>query len=305
MIYSNLLRIADHIKDDDICERYLIKMRWKGNITCVFCNHDKVYSLQGENKRFKCGKCRKHFSAIKGSIFENSPIPLRKWFMAMYLIATHKKGVSSVQLGSSIGVQQSTAWFMAHRIRYALKNKSFGKMLGVIQIDETYIGGNNKNKHVDKRIEKTQGRSLKDKALVLGVLHTGGNLHLKVIPDASSASIHSVIESKVSKGSIVISDEWKGYNKLTNDFSHVVIKHKEDEYVRGAFHNNGIEGVFSLLKRAIVGIFHWISDKHLQRYCDEFEQRYNNRHVPNEIRFDRSFNGINCRLTYKELTGKK
>jgi transposase-like protein len=305
MIYSNLLRIADHFKDEEICEAYLVKMRWKGNITCVYCNHDNVYSLQGKYKRFKCAKCRKQFSSIKGSIFENSPIPLRKWFMAMYLIATHKKGVSSVQLGSSIGVQQSTAWFMAHRIRFALKNKSFEKMLGVIQVDETYIGGDSKNKHKDKRVEGSQGRSLKDKVPVLGVLHTGGHLHLEVMSDASSASIHPVIESKVSKGSIIVSDEWRGYNKLTKDFSHVVIKHKEDEYVRGGFHNNGIEGVFGLLKRAIVGIFHWISDKHLQRYCDEFEQRYNNRYVPNEIRFDRSFNGINCRLTYKELIGKK
>ena len=149
--FTNLIEVSKFFEDKQVCLDYLTQMRWGGGVHCAFCGHDRVYELKGKNKRFKCAKCRKQFSAIRGTIFENTNIPLQKWFMAVYIISSHKKGISSVQLASDIGVTQKTAWFMAQRIRFALKVKSFeNKIEGVFQADETYVGGKNKNRHSDK-----------------------------------------------------------------------------------------------------------------------------------------------------------
>jgi len=305
MKYSNLLEIAESFKDKDTCLNYLASMRWNGSVYCVFCGGDRVYTLKGKYKRYSCGDCRKQFSAIKGTIFENSPIHLQKWFMAVFLISTHKKGISSVQLASSLGVTQKTAWFMGQRIRYALKIKSFNKKLdGVIQCDETFVGGKNKNRHADKKVPKSQGRSFKDKTPVLGMLHAGGDLRLVVVSDTKATTIKPVIKDMVEQGSIIVSDEWKGYNGLSKSYYHIVMDHKKKEFVRGAFHTNSIEGFWGLFKRGIFGIYHYVSRKHLHRYCDEFSFRYNLRFIPNDIKFEGCVKSVNCRLTYKELIGR-
>ncbi|ATL46560.1 IS1595 family transposase [Chitinophaga caeni] len=302
---NNLLDIAETFRDKNVCLDYLASKRWNGSVYCVFCGCNNVYTLKGKYRRYKCGDCRKQFSAIKGTIFENSPIHLQKWFMAIFLITTHKKGISSVQLASSLGVTQKTAWFMAQRIRYALKVKSFDKKLdGVIQCDETFVGGKNKNRHAHKKVANSQGRSFKDKTPVLGMLHTGGHLRLIVMPDTASASIQPAIKEHIAEGSIIVSDEWLGYNGLDKKYFHIVMDHQQKEFVRGAFHTNSIEGFWGLFKRGIIGVYHYLSRKHLQRYCDEFSFRYNNRSIPNSYKFESCLNSVNCRLTYKELINK-
>lgn len=240
-------------------------------------------------------------------MFHGSPIPLRKWFIAIFLFSAHKKGVSSHQLAKDLGITQKSAWFMLGRIRYAFKVKSITEpMTGMIQADETFVGGKNKNRHEDKKVHEAQGRSVKDKTPVFGMVHNGSKVHTFVVPDTKAKTLKPIIEKMVASGSIVVTDEWLGYSGLNSTHSHVVMNHKAKEYVRGAFHTNGIENFWSHLKRGLYGIYHHTSPAHLHRYCDEFSFRYNSRKITDSERFDFSLrNTENFRLTYKELIAKK
>jgi len=305
MKFTNLIDVTTHFSNKEHCIDYLTELRWPNGVKCVFCDHQKIYELKGANKRYKCARCYKQFSVTKGTIFENSPIPLQKWFMAVFILTTHKKGVSSLQLASDLGITQKSAWFMAQRIRYALKVKNFDKQIsGVIQADETFIGGKNKNRKGNKKVANSQGRSVKDKTPVFGMIQTGGMLITRVVPNTRSETLKPIIENMVADGSIIVTDEWLGYKNLSSKYYHVTLNHQEDEYARGAFHNNSIEGFWGLFKRGIFGIYHQVSRKHLHRYCDEFAYRYNARKVCNEVRFENAFSLVDCRLTYQELIRK-
>jgi transposase-like protein len=222
----------------------------------------------------------------------------------MYLIASHKKGISSHQLHRDLGITQKTAWFILHRIREALRDKNSPLLTDVVEVDETFVGGKNKNRHADKKVENSQGRSVKDKTPVVGVMQRGGRVITQVVRDTKAENLHPIIVNAVKSGSIVITDEWRAYQGL-DGFSHVVVSHTEGEYVRGAFHNNTIEGFWSLLKRGLYGIYHQVSPKHLSRYCNEFTYRYNSRKMKDCERFEITLQRVNGRLKYKDLTGKK
>lgn len=302
MGFKNLMEVIQYFADEKNCIDYLMEMRWPEGIRCAFCYHDKIYHLNTVKKRFKCAKCLKSFSIIKGTIFENSQIPLGKWFAAIYLISSHKKGISSVQLSKDIGVTQKTAWFMLQRIRYAFTNDNYdGKLFGIVQCDEVYIGGKNKNRRGNNRVHNAQGRSLKDKTPVFGMLKTGGKVYTNVVPNTKAETLKPIIQQMVKEGSIVVTDEWKAYKNMPAGYHHVAINHSQEEYVRGAFHTNAIEGFWSLLKRGIYGIYHAVSSKHLQRYCNEFAYRYNTRGIKCYERFYDVMERINCRLSYKTL----
>lgn len=303
MNFKNLKELFDTFKDEETCKAYLEQQRWNGNVECPFCACTKVYRT---NRGFKCADkfCAKKFTVTVGTIYENSKVGLRTFFAALYLISSSKKGISSLQLSRQLGITQKSAWFVLHRIREMLKEKQPQTIKDVAQTDETFVGGKNKNRHADKKIDKSQGRSLKDKTPVLGVRCLKGKITTQVIPDTTAETIRPIIEKWVEKGSIMVSDEWTAYNSLKSDYFHVVVNHKDGEYVRGGFTTNGVENFWSLFKRGIFGIYHQVSKKHLQRYCDEFSARYNTREIKDHERFIEAVRNSEGRLKYDQLIGK-
>ena len=295
--FKSLPALLNHFKENATCINFLEQQRWGGTVTCPFCGATEIYTT---NRGFKCKECAKKFSVTVGTVFENSKIKLNIWFAAIYLCTAHKKGISSLQLHRDLGVTQKTAWFMLHRIREMLRAKQSPLLKGTIQADETFVGGKNKNRHADKKVENSQGRSVKDKTPVFGLINNG-NVNTEVIPNTKESTLKPIIHAMVEKGAILVTDEWNGYNGLTSDYNHQVIKHKEGKYVSGQFHTNSIEGFWSLLKRGIFGIYHFASAQHLTRYCDEFSYRYNTRKIDDSDRFMVSLTKVEGRLTYKQL----
>lgn len=304
--FKNLVDFQKYFHSEEICRKYLEVNRWPDGIVCPFCLCQKVYRFS-DGKRFKCADkfCNKKFTVTVGAMYENSKIPLQKWFLAMYIIGNHKKGISSCQLARDIWVTQTTAWFLLHRIREMHIKKSVKTLKDVVSADESFFGGKNKNRHADKKVLESQGRSCKDKTPVFGLIQHGGNVFTEVIPDTKAATLKPIIQRMVERGSIVVTDEWDSYNAIRGEYNHVVIKHQSGEYVRGAFHTNNIENFWSLLKRGIYGIYHQVSRQHLHRYCQEFAFRFNSRKIKDVDRFDVIVKNSEGRLTYKRLTGKE
>lgn len=319
--FKNLIEVSEYFSEPKRANEYLIKLRWSGAITCAHCKHDKVYTLKGENNnRFKCASCRKLFSATKGTIFENSPISLQKWFTAIYLISSHKKGISSYQLARDLSLTQKSAWFVLHRVRFAAETGSFEMNNGgIFEADETFVGGKESNKH-KSRFAKNQkkaadsesrnlgiepvrnmGRSVEQKTAVAGIVQRGGNVTAKVVKNTGSKELIGHIKANVKSGATIVTDEWNSYRKLGNDFVHEVIRHRLGEYANGEFNTNSIEGFWSQLKRGIYGIYHHVSPKHLDKYVDEFEFRYNTRKFTERERFDKIVSLMGKRLTYAQL----
>jgi transposase-like protein len=300
--FKTLLDLFAYFENEQVCRDYLDLLRWPEGIKCAYkdCNHDKVFRF-GNGKVYKCSKCKKQFSIKVGTIFEDSKIPLKKWFAAIYLITSHKKGISSIQLGKDIGVTQKTAWYMNHRVRHSLGIEPEQKLIGTIEADETFIGGKEANKHKSKRTEGTQGRSIQTKTPVAGVVARDGELRAKVVPDTTGSNLRKFVYENVARGSKLHTDEWWGYRGLEKVFGHSVIKHNENQYVNGDCHTNTMEGFWSILKRGIFGIYHSMSDKHLQKYIDEFVFRYNTRTLTESDRFNLMLSGLATHLPYSKL----
>lgn len=302
--FSNLLELITYFKDDNTCRIYLEKIRWNDKLVCPYadCKHDHIYRYS-DGKRYKCEKCQRQYSVKVGSIFEDSKISLQKWFAAIYLITSHKKGISSLQLHRDIGVTQKTAWYMLHRVRHSLGiHGADVKLSGVVEADETFIGGKEANKHEDKKTANTQGRSVKTKTPVAGAVERGGNVKATVVKNTQLSTLHKFVKQNVQKGATLNTDEWYGYNGLNKLYEHYVINHNVKEYVNGSIHTNTIEGFWSLLKRGCLGIYHSMSAKHLQKYLDEFAFRYNTIDLSESNRFDKMLNNISTTLPYSKLT---
>lgn len=234
------------------------------------------------------------------TLFDGTKIELRKWFAAIWIVTSHKKGISSYQLSRDIDVTQKTAWFMLQRIRNCFGIENNNDLNNTVEMDETYVGGKNKNRHADKKSKNARGRSIKDKTPVFGMVERKGKLNAKVVPDTTCDTLTKETITYV-KNAIVYTDEWWGYNSIKNLFQHEIVKHKMSEYVREHVYTNTIEGFWSLLKRGIIGIYHFTSKQHLQKYVDEFVFRYNTRHHSERGRFDLLLQNTEHRLTYKEL----
>lgn len=302
--FKTLLQLLDYFKDEDTCRSYLEQQRWGGNPACPFCGVVNPYRT---NRGFKCRdkQCHKKFSVTVGTIYENSKVPLRTWFAAIYLCTSSKKGISSLQLSRQLGITQKTAWFLLHRIREMLRDKAPQMLRAEVQIDETYVGGKTVNKHASKRGTKKEEHAAKTP--IIGIVETGGNVVVRVSEWVSKKAVKKLIDKHVAPSSTMVTDGYAMYAYLGRgtQFTHVVVDHKNGQYVNGGFHTNGIEGFWSLLKRGIIGIFHQVSPQHLQRYCDEFAARYNSRGLKDAERFVLSVQNSEGRLKYNQLIGMR
>ena len=299
--FKSVIAVLDFFNTKEKCAIYLEQQRWTNGVCCPNCGHAKAYRTA---RGFKCAnkECtRKHFSVISGTVFENTKIELRCWFAAIYIITAHKKGISSHQLGRDLGVSQKTAWFLNHRVREMMGLKNTPMLNNTVEVDETFIGGKNKNRHKDKKVKNSQGRSVKDKVPVVGLIERGGQLITMKAKNTKGATLVPIVKKNVTEGATVMTDEWGGYNKLRAKFDHMVINHKLGEYVNGEIHTNTIENYWSLFKRGIIGIYHHLSEKHLDRYCDEFSYRFNSRNISDRQRFENTLTKCNRRLSWNDL----
>ena len=287
------------------CREYVVARRWPNGVECPRCGSTKVTFLEKYN-RWQCGSRHdnRQFTAKTGTIFEDSPLGLDKWLAAMWQVVNCKNGVSSYEVHRAIGVTQKTAWFMDHRIRFALTQGSFNKLSGQIEADETFIGGKARNMHPAKRREKITGTGGKDKTAVVGILERGGKIKTTVVPNRKKKALQSEIREHVLAGSAIFTDALKSYEGL-DEFQHEVIDHAV-AYVNGECHTNGCENFWSLLKRTLNGTYVSVEPFHLFRYLDEQTFRYNNRKGLNDgQRFDLAVRQIvGKRLTWDQLTGK-
>lgn len=270
--FDSLFDLLKAFPDELTAIKHFEAIRWADGAYCPRCGSTKVYHFS-DQKTHKCGDCRKRFSIKVGTIFEDSKIGLQKWFMAIWLITSHKKGIASTQLAKDISVTQKTAWFMLHRLRHAARTNSFNAPLdGTVEADETYVGGKSKNMHAKDR---AAGKQRTNKSVVVGVKKRDGDVRATVVKDTMSESIQRVVTDNVAAGSTLVTDEHRAYKALSALYTHQTVKHATGEYVREGFHTNTIESVWALLKRQIIGIHHYVSPKHLQRYLDEMTFRQN------------------------------
>ncbi len=258
-------------------------------------------------KIFKCREkqCRQKFSVTVGTIYQNTKIPLAKWFLATYILSVPSKGISSLQLSNWLGVTQKTAWHLNHRIREMMTENAPELLDGIVECDETYVGGSLKNIHASKK------RNLKredNKTMVFGAIQRDGKVKTKVIPETTLENVSEAIEGFVAHDSFMVTDEHNAYNKVGQKYKHRKVNHRNKEYVRKEdilVHTNNIEGYWNILKKQIDGIHHSVSPKHLQRYCNESAFRFNNRALFQDERFANALANSNGSLTYKQLTGKQ
>ena len=271
----NIIQIYKKFPTQSDCIKHLELVRWNNEPICPYCKSKRQTPVPKDD-RYHCNSCNVTYSVTVGTIFHKTKADLQKWFLAITLVLNAKKGISARQLGRDIEVTKDTAWYMIMRIRAAFIEQS-ELMEGIVEVDETYIGGKNKNKHNDKKVKGTQGRSSQEKTAVAGIVERGGKVKAKVVKDVKSKTLKKFISENVSCNATIMTDEWQSYMSLSPAFKHFVVSHSQGQYVNGECHTNTMENFWAILKRGIIGQYHKVSAKYLNHYINEFCFRYNNR----------------------------
>jgi transposase-like protein len=301
----DLMKLIEQYDTDNKCRAVLEKLRWPDGVRCIRCQSEKISRNYNRNT-FECEPCGYHFSVTVGTIFHDSHLPLRKWFIATYLICESKKGISALQLKRTLGVAYKTAWYLCHRIREAIKDADTSLLSGIVEMDETYVGGKARNMHKDVRARRITGRGAHGKAMVLGAIERGAQVRLNTALVADRETLRSFILAKLAdETSAIMTDNLAAYEGCGDtNTRHESVNHFAKEWVRGDVHTNTMENVWSLFKRSIIGSYHQISVKHLDRYLDELEFRFNNRNNPYLFRDALLRLIASSNLEYKTLTAK-
>lgn len=287
--FKSLTSVIRHFNNEDICKQALIEARWGDDVVCPHCGQH--HCTMRKDGRYRCNHCKHNFSCTTGTIFQNTKLPLQTWFIAMYQVSSHKKGISSLQIMRDCEVTQKTAWFILHKIRglYGITDEI--ALDGEVEMDEMYLGGREINKHESKKTEGTQGRSTKTKTPIFGMIQRGGNVVAMKVDNTQGATLMPIVSQFVESGATTYTDEANIYHKLSeNGYEHLFVNHSQREYVRANdIHTNGIEGFWAHFKRVIFSTYHSVSKDYVQRYIDEQSYRWNTRKWSASERFEDMF----------------
>ena len=302
--FKSLIEIVTTFSEEQKCIEYLEQMRWENGVVSPFDETSKVYKCKGG--KYRCKNTGKYFNVRTNTLFDNTKIPLQKWFLAIWIVTCHKKGISSIQLSKDVDVTQKSAWFMLQRIRACFEVENYNDLEGIVEADESFYGGKNKNRHRNKKVQKSQGRSFKDKVPILGMLERGGKLTAIAIPNGTSAPvIQPLIKKYVKENSTFISDDWKGYKGLDSSYNQFMVKHTDTNlnysHPNPEIHTNNIEGAWKIMKNSLRDNYNNVSKKHLQKYVDEFVYRFNMRQNIESDKFNWLLYNSDKRTKYLDL----
>jgi len=293
--FNTILELLQVFNNEEICIEHLETIRWGGNIISPFDASSKVYKCKGN--KYKCKNTGKYFNVKTNTLFDNTKIPLQKWFLAIWIATSHKKGISSCQLAKDIGTTQKTAWFMLQRIRKCFGIDDDTQMKGTIEVDEAYFGGKEANRHMKDRV-----KGVKEKTAVFGIIERDTKRVKSFrVNDTKATTLYPKIAHNIQQNSIIMTDEATCYKRLYVNYKHNRVNHSKGKYSFGSIHTNTIEGYWSQVKRGINGIYHWTSKKHIDKYLNEYSFRYNTRDCKEGERFNLFLKSLECKTTYKEL----